>query len=188
MIRPRPSYDAIARWFTRARSDRIGLDAVAGVIAPRPGMRVLDVGCGSGRPFAAWFSAAGCSYLGIDVSARLLAQARYRFPHMRFLRRRLESPLPARAYDLVLLYGVIFHLPASRHRAVIRHLLRAVRPGGVLVVDSGETAGETRSMVMGGRRLRHWSLADAELAAAVPGTPARIHRLEPGHALYVWTA
>jgi 2-polyprenyl-3-methyl-5-hydroxy-6-metoxy-1,4-benzoquinol methylase len=49
------------------------------MLAPQPGERVLDAGCGLGRWTAA-LAATGASVTGIDVHAPLLEQARLACP------------------------------------------------------------------------------------------------------------
>src|SRR5215210_3625072 len=55
------------------------------LLAPRPGERVLDLGCGTGHLTAA-MSAAGASVVGLDQSEEMLAQARFAFPALEFMR------------------------------------------------------------------------------------------------------
>lgn len=52
-------------------------DAALAAMAPRAGMRVLDLGCGAGATSFA-LAAAGAEVWGVDVSADLLARARAR--------------------------------------------------------------------------------------------------------------
>ena len=46
--------------------------------------RVLDMGCGVGQ-FTHWLQAAGYEVLGIDRSAEMLAEAKRRFPEVRYV-------------------------------------------------------------------------------------------------------
>jgi len=51
---------------------------VSSVLGLRPGMRVLDVGCGYGR-HVALLARRGCRVVGIDLSRAMLAEARRRW-------------------------------------------------------------------------------------------------------------
>jgi 2-polyprenyl-3-methyl-5-hydroxy-6-metoxy-1,4-benzoquinol methylase len=68
------------------------------------GLRVLDLGCGSGS-FARWARQAGAaSVLGVDLSERMLSRARAETcdPAITYLRTNIEDlTLPACSFDLV---------------------------------------------------------------------------------------
>jgi SAM-dependent methyltransferase len=60
------------------RGPRLGRDLAAAVVARQGGPAVLDVGCGPGRVAEAVLDAGAASYVGIDLSPRMLALARRR--------------------------------------------------------------------------------------------------------------
>lgn len=73
------SYDAIARQWQQARlvirhKEQRCLDALMTDL--KPGDTILDLGCGTGQPIAAWFIDHGLHVTGIDQSAEMLALAR----------------------------------------------------------------------------------------------------------------
>src|SRR2546428_1687901 len=53
------------------------------LLAPQPGERILDVGCGSGQ-LTARIAASGAVVIGLDRSAEMLAEARKNFPSVEF--------------------------------------------------------------------------------------------------------
>ena len=53
------------------------------LLAPKPGERILDLGCGTGA-LAAEIAARGAEVLGVDRSEEMIAQARKKFPALRF--------------------------------------------------------------------------------------------------------
>jgi 2-polyprenyl-3-methyl-5-hydroxy-6-metoxy-1,4-benzoquinol methylase len=55
-----------------------------------PGLRVLDIGCGSGV-VAPYFAQKGAIYFGIDISEKMVAGAKKKF--FRFSKRRNTHPL-----------------------------------------------------------------------------------------------
>ncbi|HKB77227.1 MAG TPA: class I SAM-dependent methyltransferase, partial [Myxococcales bacterium] len=77
---PNP-YDKIAARFAQARKpwlEQRYLPALIDGLAP--GDRVLDLGCGAGRPIAERLAAAGLRVVGVDSSIELLRLARRNVP------------------------------------------------------------------------------------------------------------
>jgi SAM-dependent methyltransferase len=81
----------------------------------RPGMRVLDAGCGTGNyaaAFATLFPQA--EFTGIDFSEKSLQRAREMFghlPNLRFAQHDLLTPYPAETpFSAIISLGVIHHL------------------------------------------------------------------------------
>jgi len=108
-----------------------------------PGMRVLDVGCGTGvvtRDAAARVGARG-RVVGVDPSRALLQVARRRsgagYDGGRPVFRRGDGsalPFASASFDVTLAVTVLLHVPASER--VLDEMLRVTRPGGrVAVLD-----------------------------------------------------
>ena len=103
----------------------------------RPGLRVLDVGCGHGR-HAAVLAARGLRVVGVDLSSRLLGIARvasqgWRSPHPPAWVEADASALPLRSgsVDACLCIAVVHHLPQRSDRlAALTEIRRALVPGG----------------------------------------------------------
>lgn len=103
-------------------------DAAMDAAELRPGLRVLDVGCGCGDTSVA-LAARGARVTGVDVSAPMLARARERAPDVEFVEADASSaPLPE--VDLVYSrFGVMFF---DDPVAAFAHLRSALAPGGRL--------------------------------------------------------
>lgn len=105
------------------------------------GIRVLDVGCGNGRfgVFIAENLQGAFSYTGLDSSAVLLERARLALAHVQAQLRvhdLVTAPLgeDMGQFDLVVLFGVLHHVPgAARRLDLMRRLARCVALGGWLV-------------------------------------------------------
>jgi SAM-dependent methyltransferase len=105
-------------------------------LSPRPGHRVLDVGCGSGEPALgiAQMVAPGGRVLGLDISPRMVAIARLRARQraVRNVRFRVADLSRARLqharYDAVVSrFGLMFVADPARALAALR---LALKPGG----------------------------------------------------------
>lgn len=131
---------------TAADFDQTRGQAWAGwqALPPHMGMphRVLDVGCGNGR-FGAFLAAHylyPIHYHGMDNSTELLAFAAESLRDLPTLTVALETrdivehPPHAGEYDLIVLFGVIHHVPgADRRLALMRALAERLSADGVLV-------------------------------------------------------
>ncbi|MFG2990621.1 class I SAM-dependent methyltransferase [Streptomyces sp. NPDC048257] len=103
----------------------------------RPGDRVLDAGCGTGRAMTALRAAVGPAgiVLGADVTPQMLAAARRAGRDAGgalLLADVARLPLRDEVLDAVFAAGLIAHLPDPA--ANLRELARVVRPGGRLAL------------------------------------------------------
>ncbi|MEM1183303.1 MAG: class I SAM-dependent methyltransferase, partial [Acidobacteriota bacterium] len=104
-------------------------------------MRVLDAGCGNGRfgHFLAAQSDLDIAYTGVDSSQGLVTAARASagFPSY-FVVQEIESWLESRgpgepAFDLIVIFGVLHHIPGrDRRRRIMGTLAQLLAPGGLL--------------------------------------------------------
>jgi len=104
----------------------------ADFLAPVPGTRVLDVGCGPGH-LARWLARRGCQVTGVDRGWRLVRMARRLAARegvfVCFARAPGERlPFADAAFDLTLATTVIYWV--ERPEAVLREMVRVTRPGG----------------------------------------------------------
>ncbi|MFF4244819.1 class I SAM-dependent methyltransferase [Streptomyces sp. NPDC001822] len=106
----------------------------------KPGSRVLDAGCGTGR-IAIRLAELGHHCTGVDLDPSMLAVARRRAPGQDWLLgdlARLDALELKPGFDLVLAAGNVIPLLApGTESAVIRQLAAALRPGGLLVTGMG---------------------------------------------------
>ena len=107
---------------------------VAEVADLSPG-RVLDVGCGEGAD-AIWLAEQGWTVTAIDVSDVAVGRAREAAELAGATVEwvcgdALQTPLPARSFDLVSMQYPA--LPKAAGEAAVRTLLDTVRPGGLLL-------------------------------------------------------
>jgi trans-aconitate methyltransferase len=118
-----------------ARNARFVSDLGAPVVellAPRPGERILDVGCGDGV-LTERLAALGCEVIGVDGSAAQVAAARARGVDARVV--------DGQALDFAAEFDAVFSNAAlhwmKRADAVIDGVWRALRPGGRFVAEFG---------------------------------------------------
>jgi len=120
----------------RAERSRPFFDLL-GMVRARPGMRILDLGCGTGELTAEAHRRLGArTTLGIDSSAAMLEKAApLAGDGLSFAAgdiARFEAP-PEGPFDLVLSNAALHWVPD--HPALLPRLLRLLGPGGQLVVQ-----------------------------------------------------
>lgn len=116
------------------------------------GMRLLDVGCSSGA-FLASARKLGCEVEGVEPAPQAAAAAA-RLGLVVHAGTLDQAALPAGSFDAVTLFEVIEHLNAPN--ALLREIHRVLRPGGLLLVGTGNTASWTARVL--GERWDYFSI------------------------------
>jgi ubiquinone/menaquinone biosynthesis C-methylase UbiE len=136
------------------------------LLAPAPGLRVLDAGCGRGEVLLAC-ARAGANVAGADASAAAVSISRETLAGVEGADVReadlVDLPWPDASFDRALLGDVIEHLTPGQARLALGELRRVLRPGGTLVVH---TAPNLRFLQVG------WPLCRPLLRAAGRGAAA----------------
>jgi ubiquinone/menaquinone biosynthesis C-methylase UbiE len=102
-------------------------------LAPGPGDRVIDLGCGSGRSML-WNAASGATFVGADVSPFFAAEARARADLTLADLRQL--PFGDGAFTRGYALDVLEHLSPAALDAMLAEAARVIAPGGALFVYS----------------------------------------------------
>lgn len=98
------------------------------------GLRLLDVGCGTGHHLAEWRTR-GFTVAGVDGSAEMLARARELNPAAEIRQADVEAlPFASASFDVVISLEVLRYLPSST--ACIREIARVLKPGGMCLVTA----------------------------------------------------
>ncbi|MGW4245025.1 class I SAM-dependent methyltransferase [Nocardia sp. NPDC004722] len=96
--------------------------------------RVLDVGCGTGRPTAEMLVAGGCEVTGCDVSPGMIEIARSQVPGARFEVADLRTlSYPAGTWDAVVAFFPLLQLTRAEIDAALGKFADWLRPGGVFL-------------------------------------------------------
>mgnify|MGYP005845742769 FL=1 len=126
-------FDALQRWTVKS--------LVRGS-PPRPGERILDLGCGTGR-WSRFFAAFGACPVGVDLGVRALRWAKRLLPEggwavMAIPRLGFQDG----SFDWAISVTVLQHLPYPEQEEAVREIHRLLRPGGrgilVELVDISE--------------------------------------------------
>lgn len=169
-MRPRSSsehiidlYERHARTFDRDRSktlfEKPWLDRFLAELPPRP--VVLDVGCGSGEPIAAYLIRSGCRVVGVDSSPSMIEICRGRFPDTEWHVGDMRQLALGQTFAGIIAWDSFFHLTGDHQREMFPRFARHASAGAVLMFTSGPGAGEAIGE-FGGEPLFHASLDPAE--------------------------
>ncbi len=137
----------------------------------RERLRLLDIGCGTGRTLHQVSRAHPAMQLhGVDLSPAYIRAARRRLADVAELTLAVENgealPWADATFDVVTSTYMFHELPRNARRNVVREMLRVVKPGGLLVIEDSAQLVES-----------------AEIATALREFPREFH--EPFYADYL---
>jgi 2-polyprenyl-3-methyl-5-hydroxy-6-metoxy-1,4-benzoquinol methylase len=159
----------------------------------RPGSAVLDLGCGCGLPVARTLVRAGFAVTGVDLSDVQIERARRLVPEATFLRADAsEVAFAPESFDAVISLYMFIHLPQAEQPPLIGRIAGWLRPGGILLATTGNTAWTgTDPDWLGGGAAMWWSHPDAatyrgwfEAAGLVVTAQEFVPEGGGGHALF----
>jgi trans-aconitate methyltransferase len=113
------------------------------LLAPKPGERILDVGCGTGQ-LTAEIANAGAEVQGVDSSAAMVEQARVNFPKLRFAEADVRGLTFQNEFDGVFSNAVLHWVKEADQAAAA--MSRALKKGGRVVLEFGGH-GNTRALL-----------------------------------------
>ncbi|MFI2410754.1 class I SAM-dependent methyltransferase [Streptomyces sp. NPDC018947] len=168
--RPRAAavFDALGadyeKAFAGSAAHRRSLERLLGRLAP--GSRVLDVGSGTGRPTAETLAAAGHRVVGVDVSPVMVDLAARQVPAVSFRCADIRDvPLEDGSFDAVCVYFSLLQLDRREQADVVGRLVRALAPGGHLVLATVPLDVEGVDAIFMGQPVRVTSFAAPDLVA-----------------------
>lgn len=149
--------------------------ALLELLEPKPGERILDLGCGTGH-LTAQIAAAGAEVVGLDNSPQMVDQARRSFPTIRFEVADARMFAVAGQFDAVFSNAVLHWV--KEPAAAISRIRAALKPGGRFVAEFGGK-GNTRQMVAAlQRQAAAFGIHDYEIPWYYPSIPEYTALLE----------
>jgi len=144
----------------------------------KPGMLLIDVGCGSGRLSSA-LTGVPLDYLGTDVVQKLLDYAKTKSPpNFRFVRHvDLGVPAQAGTVDMICAFSVFTHLQHTESYIYLTDFLRALKPGGVVVFSFLEFGTD-----------HHWYVFEQTVQQERTGTLSHLNIFIERNVIQIWCA
>jgi SAM-dependent methyltransferase len=137
------TYDAVADDWDRLRDrtlfERRHLDRM---LTHAPGKRVLDLGCGTGRPIAQYLVERRCEVTGVDGAPAMVALFRRNVPGAEAVVADMRRLALGRSFDAILAWDSFFHLSPDDQRAMMPVFAAHAAPRAVLMFTAGPAAGE----------------------------------------------
>lgn len=185
------TYEAVAVTWDRGRDcslfERAHLERL---LSNAPGPRVLDLGCGSGRPIAQYLVAQGRDVTGVDGSPAMIALFRRNVPSAEAVLADMRTLALGQSYDTILAWNSFFHLSPDDQRAMFPIFAAHASPGATLMFTAGPRAGEPVGEVAG-KPVYHASLDPGDYGRALDGSGFKLVSYTPedpecaGHTVYL---
>lgn len=102
----------------------------------RPRSRVLDLGCGTGRPIAETLAAAGHHVHGIDIAQSMVDLSRKAVSSGTFEQANILESQPQGQYDAVLAIFSLFLMSRSEIETAVTRWAQWTKPGSLLIIAS----------------------------------------------------
>jgi trans-aconitate methyltransferase len=104
------------------------------LLQPRPGERILDLGCGTGQ-LTAEIAASGAQVVGLDSSPEMLGQARQNYPHLKFVLADATSFQFEEPFDAVFSNAALHWVKNAE--AAVQCIAAALVAGGRFIAEFG---------------------------------------------------
>lgn len=144
----------MARLIRQARMLSEHLGVLPEQVQPAPGERILDIACGPGEwalEIARRFP--DTQVVGIDISERMIAYARYiareqETSNLRYeiMNAHQQLTFPDASFDLVNARFIVGFMSPAAWPRLLREGFRLLRPGGILCSSEPESLGTTTSL------------------------------------------
>ena len=122
---------------------------------------ILDLGCGSAKPIAAYLIAQGHSVVGVDSSEVMIEMAQENFPEQSWIQADMRQMDLGQKFQGILAWDSFFHLTQEDQRAMFSIFQKHAEPRAALMFTSGPNHGEAIGNLFG-EALYHASLAAEE--------------------------
>lgn len=126
--------------------------------------KILDLGCGSGKPIADYLIRHDYKITGVDSSDVMIEMAQQNFPEQHWLQADMRTVEFNQKFNAILAWDSFFHLTPDDQRQMFRQFARFAQQGTVLMFSSGPSHGEAIGDLFGDA-LYHASLAPEEYRA-----------------------
>ena len=122
---------------------------------------ILDLGCASAKPIAAYLIAQGHSVVGVDSSEVMIEMAQENFPEQSWIQADMRQMDLGQKFQGILAWDSFFHLAPDDQQQMFAQFAKFSEPNTVLIFTSGPSHGEAIGDLFGDA-LYHASLSQQE--------------------------
>ncbi len=126
-----------------------------------PGKRVLDLGCGSGKPIASYLCESGVKLTGVDGAKTMISLFEENVPDARAVHADMRGLDLGETFDAILAWNSFFHLDPNDQIRMFPVFQRHAANGAALMFTSGHENGIAIGQVAG-KPVYHASLSPNE--------------------------
>ncbi len=172
------------------------LDAAVDLAAVQPGLRILDLGIGTGN-LAARFLELGCEVWGMDFSAEMLAQARAKWPELHLIEADLRAEWPVavpRPFERVVSAYVLHEFDLVTKVAILQRAVEFLAPDGwILIADIAFPTVAVRSAAAQqwaewwDPEEHYWAADETRVACEAVGLQVRYQQVSPCGGVFTFT-
>jgi len=112
--------------------DRHKLSAITRIRDDFSGLKVLDLGCGTGNSTCLFSES---DYTGIDISKKYIELARKKYPRHHFIAGNAGEIDWDSGYNLILINSLLHHLPDEEVSKIARKARRFLAAGGIVIIQ-----------------------------------------------------
>ncbi|MFG5382268.1 class I SAM-dependent methyltransferase [Yoonia sp. R2-816] len=190
-----PTYERVGAEWAQQRNrnlmEKAWLDRMLAA-APRDTgvVRVLDIGCGSGKPIGSYLAERGAQLTGVDATDCMTALYPENVRGAKAIKADMRGLKLDRQFDALLAWNSFFHLSADDQRAMFATFAAHAAPGAALMFTSGHIAGEAIGEVAGAP-IYHASLAPDDYRTLLSENGFKVLRFVPedptcgGHTIWL---
>lgn len=172
-------YEDVAQSWDKTRNkslfERAWLDRM---LAVSPGRKILDLGCGSGRPISTYLADRKAKVTGIDGSAAMIEIFRKHVPEARAHVRDMRTLKMGKRFHAILAWNSFFHLSPDDQRAMFPIFAAHARPKAALMFTTGHRSGTATGSVEG-REIYHASLDPVEYEELLQNNGFKVLNFRP---------
>lgn len=138
------SYNQIAEKYLQDRDQFKNIKYLEKFISLlKTGSKILDIGCGAGKPVDEYLVKKGFKVIGIDISEKQIELARQNVPKATFKVKNM-SLLKHGEYNVetVVSFYTIFHLPRENHLKLFKIINSFLPKNGLMLISMGSSEWE----------------------------------------------
>lgn len=144
------SYNLIANQWDQIRSSKpvdFCIEEFCSLL--RPGSRILDVGCGTGRPIGKYLIEHGFDYCGIDSSIEMIKTARDYLPNAKLVCADYLHYKTKIKYDAIICFDSVWHLAYDQQYFIFPKAASLLKEDGLILLTAGIQKGSIKGEMFG---------------------------------------